>query len=65
VHFADGGTSVADENYLRESILDPQAHLVQGYQAIMPTYQGLLSEENVMQLIAYLKTLKTEEAKTP
>jgi cytochrome c oxidase subunit II len=65
VHFEDGGTSVADENYLRESILDPQAHLVQGYQAIMPTYQGLLSEENVMQLIAYLKTLKTEEAKTP
>jgi cytochrome c oxidase subunit 2 len=65
VHFEDGGTAVADENYLRESILDPQAHLVQGYQAIMPTYQGLLSEENVMQLIAYLKTLKTEEAKTP
>ena len=65
VHFEDGGTSVADENYLRESILEPQAHLVQGYQAIMPTYQGLLSEENVMQLIAYLKTLKTEEAKTP
>jgi cytochrome c oxidase subunit II len=65
VHFEDGGTSVADENYLRESILDPHAHLVQGYQAIMPTYQGLLSEENVMQLIAYLKTLKTEEAKTP
>ena len=65
VHFEDGGTSVADENYLRESILEPQAHLVQGYQAIMPTYQGLLSEENVMQLIAYLKTLKTEEVKTP
>jgi cytochrome c oxidase subunit 2 len=65
VHFEDGGTSVADENYLRESILDPHAHLVQGYQAIMPTYQGLLSEENVMQLIAYLKTLKTAEAKTP
>ena len=65
VHFEGGGAAVADENYLRESILYPQAHLVQGYQAIMPTYQGLLSEENVMQLIAYLKTLKTEEAKTP
>jgi cytochrome c oxidase subunit 2 len=65
VHFEGGGTTVADENYLRESILDPQAHLVAGYQAIMPTYQGLLSEENVMQLIAYLKTLKTEGAKTP
>jgi cytochrome c oxidase subunit II len=65
VHFEGGGTTVADENYLRESILDPQAHLVAGYQAIMPTYQGLLSEENLMQLIAYLKTLKTEGAKTP
>lgn len=62
VHFEGGGTAVADENYLRESILNPQAHLVAGYQAIMPTYQGLLSEENVMQLIAYLKTLPLEEA---
>ncbi len=57
VHFEGGGATVADENYLRESILNPQAHLVAGYQGIMPTYQGLLSEENVMQLIAYLKTL--------
>jgi cytochrome c oxidase subunit 2 len=65
VHFEGGGTAVADDNYLRESIVDPQAHLVQGYQAIMPTYQGLLSEENVMQLIAYLKTLKPEGARTP
>ncbi len=56
VRFEDGGSAVADENYLRESILHPQAHLVAGYQNIMPTYQGLLSEENVMQLIAYLKT---------
>ncbi len=60
VHFEGGGTAVADENYLRESILNPQAHLVAGYQGIMPTYQGLLSEENVMQLIAYLKTLPAE-----
>ncbi len=58
VRFAGGGSALADENYLRESILDPQAHVVQGYQGIMPTYQGLLSEENVMQLIAYLKTLQ-------
>jgi cytochrome c oxidase subunit 2 len=56
VRFVDGGSVVADENYLRESILHPQAHVVAGYQNIMPTYQGLLSEENVMQLIAYLKT---------
>jgi cytochrome c oxidase subunit II len=64
VHFEGGGTAVADENYLRESILNPQAHLVAGYQGIMPTYQGLLSEENVMQLIAYLKTLPPENQGT-
>jgi len=65
VQFEGGGSTLADENYLRESILRPQAHLVAGYPAIMPTYQGLLSEENVMQLIAYLKTLKPEGGKTP
>jgi cytochrome c oxidase subunit 2 len=65
VQFEGGGSTVADEDYLRESILRPQAHLVAGYPAIMPTYQGLLSEENVMQLIAYLKTLKPEGGKTP
>jgi cytochrome c oxidase subunit 2 len=65
VQFEGGGSAVADETYLRESILRPQAHLVAGYPAIMPTYQGLLTEENVMQLIAYIKSLKTEGGKMP
>ncbi len=52
-----GATVTADDMYLRESILQPHVKLVAGHQAIMPTYQGLLSEESVMQLIAYLKTL--------
>ncbi len=65
VNFEGGGTALADEGYLRESILNPQAHLVAGYQAIMPTYQGLLSEENVMQLIAYVKSLKAEGGAKP
>jgi cytochrome c oxidase subunit 2 len=60
VNLADGRTVVADENYLRESIMNSQAKVVQGYQPIMPAFQGLVSEENVMQLIAYLKTLKPE-----
>jgi cytochrome c oxidase subunit 2 len=55
-----GQRVVADENYLRESILQPQKQLVAGHQAIMPTYQGLLDEESVMQLIAYLKTLPAQ-----
>jgi cytochrome c oxidase subunit 2 len=54
----DGRTVVADENYLRESIMNSQAKVVQGYQGIMPPFQGMVTEENLIQLIAYLKTLK-------
>jgi cytochrome c oxidase subunit II len=59
VKLADGREVTADDNYLRESILNPQAKLVDGYQPLMPTFQGLLSEESVMQLIAYVKSLPT------
>jgi cytochrome c oxidase subunit 2 len=58
VDLADGRRVVADENYLRESIMNSQAKIVKGYQGIMPTFQGMVSEENLMQLIAYVKTLK-------
>jgi cytochrome c oxidase subunit 2 len=56
----DGGTVVADENYLRESILNPQAKIVAGYQPVMPTYQGLLDDHQIDCLIAYIKSLKKE-----
>ena len=55
--FADGTSGVADDDYLRESILYPNAKLVAGYPPLMPTYAGRLSEGQVMQLIAYLRTL--------
>jgi cytochrome c oxidase subunit 2 len=58
VELMDGRRVVADENYLRESIVNPQAKVVRGFQPIMPTFQGTVSEENLMQLIAYIKTLK-------
>ena len=48
---------VADDTYLRESILIPAARVVAGYQPIMPTYQGQLGEEDVAALIAYIKSL--------
>jgi cytochrome c oxidase subunit 2 len=57
----DGRKVVADENYLRESVMSPQAKVVQGFQPIMPTFQGMVSEENLLQLIAYVKTLKAVE----
>jgi len=62
VTLATGTTLMADDNYLRDSILDPQAEIVSGFQPIMPTFQGMLSEENLLQLIAYLKTLEPASA---
>jgi cytochrome c oxidase subunit 2 len=60
VHLAGGGTAVADERYIRDSILDSSAKVVEGYQPLMPTYRGLLNEEQVLQLIAYIKGLGPE-----
>jgi cytochrome c oxidase subunit 2 len=53
------GTSVlADENYIRESILEPQAKVVAGFSPVMPTYAGRLSDREIVALIEYIKTLK-------
>lgn len=56
-----GGTVVADEIYLRESILDPQAKIVAGFQPVMAPYQGIISEGGVLQLVAYIKSLSNEQ----
>jgi cytochrome c oxidase subunit II len=61
VALVDGRVVVADENYLRESIMNSQAKVVVGFQPIMPTFQGQISEESLLQLIAYIKTLKKPE----
>jgi cytochrome c oxidase subunit 2 len=57
VRMQSGQTLVADEAYIRESIVNPQAKLLEGYPPIMPTYQGLISEEGLLQLTAYIKSL--------
>jgi cytochrome c oxidase subunit 2 len=59
VHLSNGETIVADESYIRESIVNPQAKLVAGYPPIMPTFQGLISEEGLLQLVAYVKSLSS------
>ena len=53
----DGRTVMADENYVRESILNPGAKVVSGFKPIMPTFQGQISEEGLMSLVAYVKSL--------
>jgi cytochrome c oxidase subunit 2 len=53
----------ADEEYLRESILFPSAKIVAGYDPIMPTFKGQLSEEQILQLLAYIESLGAAERK--
>jgi cytochrome c oxidase subunit II len=58
----DGRTLTFDENYARESILNPSAKVVSGFKPIMPTFQGIVSEEQVNALIAYIKSLSQPPA---
>ena len=55
---ADGEQVQVDENYLRESILNPRAKIVAGYDPVMPSYQGTLKDKQVDALIAYIKSLQ-------
>jgi len=57
VTLADGTTVTADENYLQTSILRPEAQVVAGFPSVMPSYQGVASEEQVVAMIAYIKAL--------
>lgn len=56
---ANGETTTVDEAYLRDSILNPTDHITQGYAPIMPTYQGQISEDGVISLVEYIKTLSS------
>jgi cytochrome c oxidase subunit II len=62
VQLEDGRTVTADENYVRQCILDPGAQRVKGFQPIMPTFQGLVSEEQVNALVAYIKSIAATKA---
>jgi cytochrome c oxidase subunit II len=57
VDLQDGSSVLVDEAYLRESILTSQAKIVKGFQPLMPTFQGLVSEENLVALIEHVKSL--------
>lgn len=65
VRLADGSSVIADENYLRESILQPAAKVVVGYQPIMPSFEGQIGEEGLLQLIAEIKSMSQAPAVKP
>ena len=58
VELSDGSTVQVDENYIRESMTDPQLKLVKGFQPLMPTYKGTLSDEEMNALVGFIKSLK-------
>ena len=62
VQLEDGRTVVMDENYVRESILNPAAKVVSGFKPIMPVFQGQVTEEQLNSLIAYVKSLSQAPA---
>ena len=62
VRLVDGKSVTADETYIRESIINPQAKVVAGYESIMPVFRGQISEDGLLQILAYLKSLKREES---
>jgi cytochrome c oxidase subunit 2 len=66
VALENGQTVLFDEAYIRESLLDPRAKIAKGFPPVMPTFRGQLTEEQILALIAYIKSLTpTPEGKQP
>ena len=61
----DGRTVIADENYIRESIMEPTAKIVKGFRPIMPTSQGQISDEQLNALVEYVKSLSKPQTAQP
>jgi cytochrome c oxidase subunit 2 len=57
VPLADGTIEIADDRYLRDAILKPRAQIAAGYQPLMPSYEGKISEDDLVPLVAYIKSL--------
>ncbi len=58
----DGSTVTADEDYIRASMLDPQSQVLEGFDPVMPTFQGRVQEKEIAVIIAYIKSLSDREA---
>lgn len=58
VTFTDGTSARADEQYVRDYILTPNVKIIKGYQPVMPSYKGMLKDDDITAIIAYIKTLK-------
>jgi cytochrome c oxidase subunit 2 len=61
VRLTDNRVVIADDNYIRESILEPNAKIVSGFQAIMPTFKGVITEDQLIQVTEYIKHLSQQD----
>lgn len=62
VPLSDGSVVTADERYIRDSILDPQAQVAAGYQPVMPTFAGQISEDDLAKLVAYIESISPKRS---
>ena len=65
VELRGGEVITANAGYIRESILNPKAKIVAGFEPLMPTFQGLVTEEQLMQLIEYIRSIGPPESVEP
>jgi cytochrome c oxidase subunit 2 len=65
VKMKDGSMVIADEGYIRESIVSPNAKIVAGFDSIMPTFQGQINEDDMIALVYYIKSLQNQQPGGP
>jgi cytochrome c oxidase subunit 2 len=65
VRFVGGGSAIVNDEYLRNSILNPASQVVEGFQPIMPTFKGQVTEEQLNALVAYIKSLTPATGSAP
>lgn len=65
VPLSNGSTVIADDTYIQDSILFPKKQVVASYKPVMPTFKGQVTPEQLLQLIAYIKSLGNQEGSTP
>ena len=58
IRHTDGTIMQINDDYIRESLIDPLKHIVDGYTPIMPNYRPILSDEDIENIIAYIKAIK-------
>ena len=58
IRHTDGSVVIIDDQYIRESLVDPLKYIAEGYTPIMPSYKPVLSEEDIENIIAFMKALK-------